>query len=222
VASSATLPGSTPAKSSSRAITIVLLVIVSVVAARFIWHYAAPYFLHFNKEQFDVYGYWAHRFRLITHIGGGMVALTCGTLQLWTGLRQRAMNFHRWIGRVYLVGAAIGITGAFLMAVYTTPRSFGVGLMALALAWIMTTGIAWVAILRGRVAMHKEWMLRSYIVAFAFVTFRIFTDLLPGVTKHLGSNLDDASTSVSWLSWLLPLAIYEVILQVRKLSGSAA
>jgi len=178
------------------------------------------YFLHYNAKQFDYY--WPHRLRLVTHISGGVLALTCGTLQLWTGLRQRAMNFHRWIGRVYLVGAAIGITGAFLMAVYTTPRSFGVGLMALASAWIITTGIAWAAILLGRVAMHKEWMLRSYLVAFAFVTFRIITDLLPNVTKHLGSNADDAATSVSWLSWVLPLAIYEVILQVRKLSGNAA
>jgi len=70
--------------------------------------------------------------------------------------------------------------------------------------------------------MHKEWMLRSYLVAFAFVTFRVTTDLLPGATKHLGSNLDDANTSVSWLSWVVPLAIYEVILQVRKLRANAA
>ena len=70
--------------------------------------------------------------------------------------------------------------------------------------------------------MHKEWMLRSYLVAFAFVTFRVATDLLPGVTKHLGSSLEDASTSVSWLSWILPLAIYEVILQTRKLLRTSA
>jgi len=220
VASSATLSGGSAAKNSSRRITIVLLVIASAVAARFLWHYALPYFLHYDAKQFDYY--WPHRLRLVTHISGGILALTCGTLQLWTGLRRRAMNFHRWIGRVYLVGAAIGITGAFLMAVYSTPRSFGVGLMALASAWILTTAIAWAAILRGRVEMHKEWMLRSYLVAFAFVTFRITTDLLPGVTKHLGSSLEDASTSVSWLSWVLPLAIYEVILQVRKLNGRTA
>ena len=70
--------------------------------------------------------------------------------------------------------------------------------------------------------MHKEWMLRSYLVGFAFVTFRVTTDLLPGVTKRLGSNLDDANTSVAWLSWVVPLAIYEVILQVRKLGVKAA
>ena len=214
MALSTTLSGF-PAKSSWRVATICLLVIASAFVARFIWHYPAQYFLHYNAKQFDYY--WPHRFRLIAHIGGGTEALTCGTLQLWTGLRMRAMNVHRWIGRVYLVGAAAGILGAFLLAVLSTPRSFGVALMALATAWILTTAIAWAAIVRGRVEMHSEWMIRSYLVAFAFVTFRISTDLLPGMTKHLGSNTDDASTSVAWLSWVLPLAVYEVILQVRRL-----
>ena len=218
MASSATLSDARSGKSSARMIAIGLLIVASLVAARFIWHYAVPYFLRFDAKQFDYY--WPHRFRLITHIGGGMVALVCGTLQLWTGLRQRAMTFHRWTGRVYLVAAAAGILGAFLMAVYTTPRSFGVALMALATAWILTTGIAWAAILRGRVAMHKEWMMRSYIVAFGFVTFRIMTDLLPSVTARLGSNGGDAATSVAWLCFVAPLAVYEVFRQVRKLSAA--
>lgn len=203
--------------SPSRVVTILLLVTASLVAARFIWHYAAPYFFRFDAKQFS--GYWPHRFRLITHISGGAVALVCGTLQLWTGLRQRAMRFHRWTGRMYLGAAAVGIVGAFLMAVYTMPRSFGISLMGLATAWILTTGIAWAAIVRGKLALHKEWMIRSYLVAFAFVTFRFITDLLPGVTAKLGSNADDASTSVGWLCWVVPLAVYEVILQGRRLFG---
>lgn len=219
MASSATLSGPS-SKTSSRLAIIALLVIASAVAARFIWHYAVPYFLRFNVQQFGYY--WPHRLRLLTHISGGVVALTCGTLQLWTGLRRRAMNVHRWIGRVYLVGAAVGITGAFLMAVYSQPRGFGVALMTLAVVWAGTTGIAWAAILRSRVELHKEWMLRSYIVAFAFVTFRFMTDLLPGVTKHLGSSVEDANTTVGWLCWVVPLAIYEVILQSRRLLKSRA
>jgi uncharacterized membrane protein YozB (DUF420 family) len=218
VTSSATVSGriATERKSSPwRVVTIVLLVMASVVAARFVWHYAAPYFFRFDADQFG--GYWPHRFRLITHIGGGIVALICGTLQLWTGLRQRAMRFHRWTGRVYLAASAVGIVGAFLMAVYTTPRSFGISLMGLATAWILTTGVAWAAIARGNVVLHKEWMIRSYLVAFAFVTFRFITDLLPGVTAMLGSNSADAATSVGWLCWVAPLAVYEVILQGRRL-----
>jgi len=217
VASSATLSGGGSAK-SWRVITIGLLVVASLVAARFIWHYAVPYLSSFGAKQFG--GYWPHRFRLVAHITGGILALVCGTLQLWTGLRQKAMTFHRWTGRVYLVAAAVGIVGAFMMAVYSTPRSFGVSLMGLATAWMLTTGIAWAAIVRGRVAMHKEWMMRSYIVAFGFVTFRFMTDLLPSVTAKLGSNADDAGTSVGWICWVVPLAVFEVIRQWRKLSAA--
>lgn len=214
MASGATLPRGSSKWSSSGVAVIAILGLASLVAARFLVHYAAPYF-RFDPKQFDYY--WPHRFRLITHISGGIVALTCGTLQLWTGLRQKAMRFHRWIGRVYLAGAAVGITGAFLMAVYTTPRSFGVSLMALATAWLLTTSMAWAAILRGRVELHKEWMLRSYLVAFAFVTFRILQDNLPALTARLGSSPGDAATSVGWLCWVVPLAVYEVVLQGRRL-----
>ena len=131
------------------------------------------------------------------------------------------MNVHRWIGRVYLAGAAVGITGAFLMAVYSQPRSFGVGLMGLASAWILTTGVAWAAILRGLVELHKEWMMRSYIVAFGFVTFRFITEMMPGINARLGSNPGDSATSVAWICWVLPLAVYEVILQVKRLRAPA-
>jgi predicted membrane protein DUF2306 len=72
------------------------------------------------------------------------------------------------------------------MAAYTTPRSFGIPLMGLATAWILTTGVAWAPIVRRKVVLHKEWMIRSYLVVFAFVTFRFITDLLPGVTAKLG------------------------------------
>ena len=102
-----------------------LLLLASAVAARFLVHYAAPYF-RFDPKQFDYY--WPHRFRLILHISGGIVALVCGTLQLWTGLRQKAMTFHRWTGRIYLLGVSVGIVGALLMTLSTTPKSFGVGL----------------------------------------------------------------------------------------------
>jgi uncharacterized membrane protein YozB (DUF420 family) len=216
VASSATLSGA-GSKSSSRVILIGLLVVASLVAARFIWHYAVPYF-QFDPKQFDYY--WPHRFRLITHISGVILALVCGTAQLWTGLRQRAMRFHQWTGRIYLVGVSVGIVGAFLMTLSTTPKSFGVALRGLAMAWLLTTGIAWAAILRGRVAMHKEWMIRSYLVTFAFVTFRVLTDNLPSVTARLGGSPDDALANVTWLSWLAPLAVYEVILQGRRLFGA--
>ena len=191
-----------------------ILMIVFGVAARFLVHYAIPYF-RFDKAYFDANGYWPHRARLIFHICGGMLALLCGLFQFWTGLRQKAMGVHRWTGGLYLVGVAVGSTGAFLMAVYTEPHSFGVALTALAIAWITTSGVAFAAILRGLVQIHKEWMVRSYLVTFGFVTFRYLNEL-PLVARHWGA-FPERVVNVTWVSWVAPLLIYEVILQARRI-----
>lgn len=216
MATGATLPGKATKKVPWSLVNTGILLLASAAAARFLVHYAAPYF-RWDPKYFAVY--WPHRFRLILHISGGMVALTCGTLQLWTGLRQKAMRFHRWTGRIYLAGVSVGILGAFLISVYSAPRSFGVALRCLAIAWLLTTGVAYAAILRGRLALHKEWMIRSYLVAFAFVSFRVMTEYLPGVTAKLGGSPDDTLANLTWLSWLVPLAAFELILQGRRLFG---
>jgi hypothetical protein len=127
------------------------------------------------------------------------------------------MNVHVWTGRLYLLGVVVGSSGAFLMTVYTTPKSFGIALIFLALAWIFTTGVAFAAILRGMVALHKEWMIRSYIVTFAFVMFRVVQDNLPIVVKHLGDSENDGLANTTWISWLVPLALFELIRQARKM-----
>jgi Predicted membrane protein (DUF2306) len=48
------------------------------------------------------------------------------------------------------------------------PRS----LFMLCVAWVVTTGMALYAIRERRIEQHREWMLRSYTVTFAFVTYR--------------------------------------------------
>ncbi len=195
------------------------LLIIAGVALRFLVHYAFPYF-RFDPAYFR--GYWPHRARLIFHISGGILALSCGPFQFWTGLRRSAMSVHRWTGRLYLIGVLVGSIGAFAMGVYTKPHSFGIALMSLAAAWIVVTGTAYAAILRGKVSLHKEWMVRSYIVTFAFVAFRILREYFPGVANGLGGSVPDSLANITWISWVIPLAIYEVILQTRKIFGTGA
>ena len=219
MATRTTIAGAPARRISWKHVTLGALLVTAAVNARFLVHYAAPYFA-WDPKYFDYF--WPHRWRLIMHICGGIVALICGTLQMWTGLRRRAMRFHRWTGRVYLGGVAVGITGAFLMTVYTTPHSFGVALMGLATAWGLTTAIAYAAILKGQVQMHREWMTRSYLVTFAFVTFRVLVDNLPGLTARFGSSPDDTLTNTTWICWVVPLAVYEVILQSKRLRAIRA
>ena len=57
--------------------------------------------------------------------------------------------------------------------------AFEVGLMGLATSWLITTTVAYYTIRIGLVALHKEWMIRAYVVTFAFVFFRILSDYSP-------------------------------------------
>jgi hypothetical protein len=201
-----------PVRMSRSGIVLTLsLLAVLGVAGKFLIHYALPYFA-FDRAYFDYY--WPHRFRLMTHISGGVLALICGPFQFWTGLRAKAFAFHRWTGRLYLVGVLAGASGAGMMAYFSQPRNFGVSLGFMALAQLLCTAVAYLAILRRQVPLHKEWMVRSYLVTFGFVTFRLISDYPPGV--NWGTFADRAAT-VTWACWVVPLLGYEIIRATRRL-----
>jgi hypothetical protein len=136
------------------------------------------------------------------------IALLTGPWQFWTGLRQRNLAVHRWTGRLFLLGVGMGVTGAVgLSATTTYGWGFAVGLMGLASAWLVTTSMAYYTIL------HKEWMIRAYVVTFAFVTFRILSDY--GPTSRLQPE-NDRSLTITWVCWVVPLAITEMVFQLRR------
>ena len=90
---------------------------------------------------------------------------------------------------------------------------FGAGLAGLGVAWLVTTGLAFVAIKKQLYDQHKEWMIRSYVVTFAFVTFRALQGTLSAANV---GTLTEQLAVASWFCWAVPLLITEAILQGRK------
>ena len=130
------------------------------------WFLIALPYLTLTAETLFLYD--GERGWILTHVGLGTVALLTGPVQLWLGFARSRMSLHRTLGKVYmgtvLLGAAVALRLAF------TPSAglvFGVGLGALAVAWVLTTGMAFVAIRRRQVAQHQDWMIRSYQVVTA-------------------------------------------------------
>jgi uncharacterized membrane protein len=179
------------------------------LAVKFVLQNALGY-LHWDAARYG--RYWPVRQWMLLHVVGGMVALLCGPLQLWSGLRGTAGRWHRWRGRLYATGVLAGCAGAFWIAL-TRPAfpGLGVALTALGAAWLATTLVAVVAIKRGDVEQHKQWMIRSYVVTFAFVTFRFWFDL-PVLTSL---SVPDRYAAIGWLCWVAPLMVTELILQAR-------
>jgi len=197
-----------------QAATILAWTGIVILAIGFVFKYVLFYYRHYDAASFDPY--WPRRGWLFLHINGGTLALLMGLCQFWTGLRRKSMILHRWTGRVFLLGVAMGVTGAVgLSATTTYGWGFAVGIMGLALAWLITTGMAYISIRRRLVDLHKEWMIRAYVVTFAFVTFRILSDY--GPTSRLQPE-HDRSIVISWVCWVVPMGITEMIFQVKRMN----
>src|SRR5687768_2118045 len=136
---------------------------------------------------------------LALHVTGGTVALLVGVFQLWSGLNRSAMSTHPWTGRLYGAGVAIGPLGAIILSITSALYGFSwaVSLFCLAVAWLAITGTAIYCIRRRNVIAHKQWMTRSYILTFAFVTFRLVVDYVP-YEATWGISAQEMSIAIIW------------------------
>ena len=198
-------------RSPSRFLLLTFLGALALLASWFIHRSALPYF-SFSEAHYGPY-FWPRRGWLVLHIAGGVTALTTGLVQLWLGLTNRTAALHRALGKVYVTVIAISSVAGFYLAL-TISRSptYAAGLFFLCVAWVVTTSMAVFAIRRRNVLQHREWMMRSYAVTFAFVTFRFGVDAL--IAKGLQPG--EAQAIMAWACWALPLLLLEPLLQFRK------
>ena len=79
--------------------------------------------------------------------------------------------------------------------------------------------MAFVAIRIKNIEQHKQWMIRSYVVTFAFVTFRLLDEVLG--RRHILSD-DERGKLLAWSCWAIPLLFAEVVIQARAMSKARA
>ena len=96
--------------------------------------------------------------------------------------------------------------------------TFGVGLLGLAMAWLLTGGMAFWAVKHRNFVQHREWMVKSYVVTCGFTTYRIFGDTIRDYFQL--SDAVDMSGIMAWACWSVPLLITEVILQAKKINNT--
>lgn len=191
-----------------------LTILLILFAGKFVINDALPYF-GFDKSTFD--SYWDFRWPLIGHISGGLIALTLGPFQFWKSFRNKFINIHRWMGRIYLTAILIGTISATYLAWTSAIRvnfSWAFALQGLAFAWITTASMAYISVMRKHIIQHKEWMIRSYVVTFAFVNFRWLVDL--PIAHQLMNKFEERGPTIIWLSWTIPLLITEIVLSWKK------
>jgi uncharacterized membrane protein len=195
---------------------VLLSVLVALAAAAlyFVQHNALKYYASFDAATYG--DFWPRRWGLVAHVAGGVTAVGTGLVQLWLGLTGRIGAVHRALGRVYVGAIVVGSAAAYYLALTIDPKYFAyaAGLFMLSTSWVVTTGMALVAVRHRALEQHREWMIRSYTVTFAFVTFRLVERwLLPW---HLDTD-DNIDIVMAWACWSVPLLLAEPLLQLRKI-----
>jgi uncharacterized membrane protein len=193
--------------------TTVILGGAAMLAGWFIFRSASPYF-NISPDQYGPY-FWPRRWGLVLHVAAGVIALSVGVVQLWLGLTNRIARLHRALGKLYVGTVLLGSMAGFYLAL-TIPGNppYAAGLFTLCVAWVVTTSMAVLAIRRRNVLQHREWMMRSYAVTFAFVTFRFGVDRLAAK----GLPVPDAQVIMAWACWAMPLLLLEPLLQIRRMA----
>ena len=191
---------------SKRVIGWTLLIAVS---AFFLITAVMPY-LTWSEEAYR--RFWVRAPWLVAHLVGGSIALAFGPWQFWTALRKPSRSVHRWSGRAYVAGVLLAGASGVYLGFYTKPVAFGAALLALDAAWLTTTIMGYLAARNRRFAQHRDWMIRSYVLTIAFVSFRFW--LLLALSLGLGDPALVVPV-VGWASWIVPLLAVEVLLRRR-------
>lgn len=151
------------------------------------------------------------------HRLGGIAYMVLGILQLRPAPRRRV---HRYLGRVFVaLTCIVGASGAFMalhhpyVAGETAPSVLFAGLL------VGTAVRAVVHARRGEIALHREWMIRSFAIGLGIGTIRVIAVALTVFT--------DIPTTVIvapsfWVGWTGSLIAAELWIRAGRREGVAA
>lgn len=135
-----------------------------------------------------------------THISFGAVTLIVGWSQFSKSIRAKRIGLHKILGKIYLIGIAFAGSAGFYLALHANGGVIAqIGFGGMAICWLTTSALAYITIRKGEIMAHRKWMIRSYSLAFAAVTLRLW---LPFFEFALGMGFDESYTIISWLSWV--------------------
>lgn len=165
----------------------------------------------FTPKNYHFDFFWTRKYWVFIHVVAGMLATIVSPIQFVPNFRSNYIRMHRIIGRTYVYSIIVSsITSFYLCA--TTPENFwyALGLGGFTAAWLFTGVMGMITAMKGRIELHKAWMIRSFVVTIGFSISRLLEDMVIQVHAEVGRV--ERLTILSWISWIIPLMITEWLL----------
>ncbi|MBG6216256.1 uncharacterized membrane protein YozB (DUF420 family) [Arthrobacter sp. CAN_A6] len=161
--------------------------------------------------------YVAHPRLAYLHIAPGVIYLLGAPLQLSRRFRTQHYDVHRRLGRVLLSCAFVAGLFALLFGV---PHAWGGAPEAAATvvfgSWFLAClALAFRAIRRKDVRLHRRWMIRAFAVGIGIGTIRIWVGIFEGVEQTLSGGTTPGTPDPTmfgiafWLAFTMHVALGE-------------
>jgi len=181
--------------------------VLILLSVGFYFENAVVYLFGYRNPRFDDNQFW-----FVVHILGATCSLFLGPIQFWKSIRIKYLKFHRLSGKIYIIGTLIAAVSAFRLALVFDCVGCRFSLIPLSLLLFTTTTLAWYAIKQRNIISHKQFMVRSYTCALAFVFVRLYQvipmDSLFGIIEDQGVRV----VVVEWMFSFLPIILVEIFM----------
>jgi uncharacterized membrane protein len=191
---------------------------LTILAALLIWkvilsvlieyrNYVPPNFQSDFLRGREHYFWGTYRWAFYVHLVSGPGSLMLGTILVSDRLRTVAPTWHRRLGHVQAacVLFLVAPSGLWMARYAATGAIAAAGLGSLAIATAVCVAFGWRSAVMRRIADHRRWMWRTFVLLCSAVVIRLIGGLAT-VTHFDALWLYPFST---WASWLAPLLILE-------------
>jgi hypothetical protein len=148
------------------------------LALFYIWR-DVPRYMHHSAASYGEY--WTRKSSILLHVFPAALAFLLGFTQFSGRLRSQRPQIHRVAGRIYLMGTLVGAPAAMLLGSRSSCLLCRPPLVTLGGLWLLTTGIALVAIRLRDIATHRAFMIRSFGLMNVFSLIRLSEPLTFGL-----------------------------------------
>lgn len=149
------------------------------------------------------------------HVLAAGIILLVGLLQLSDLIRLRWLYLHRSLGKIYVFGILFfAAPGGLMMSFFIGRGPWVLASFLLQCSlWFYFTLRAFIAIRKGDVPTHREWMLRSFALTFAAITLRLYVFIS---SWSFDLSQPAAYGVIAWMSWTLNLVAIEFYIRRKS------
>lgn len=153
------------------------------------------------------------RYAFYAHVFFSILTLVAGLTQFSNYVLKQFPKVHRVMGYIYVIDViCIAGPSGFIMGIYSNGDwHASLSFVILSGLWVVFTALALYKVYNKQYNVHRNWMIRSYALTLSAITLRLLAIVFPMLFQL---NAKEEYALISWLSWMLNLAIAELYIQI--------